>query len=108
MKANHKPDYIKIYTDILNINYPHKKEVCKDILKKVELTAIDVIKINQLIFGDSKKPEKSNGKHRSYEDSDILQILTYQKNHQLNNIELAHVFKLSRNTVTKWKKKFIV
>ena len=38
----------------------------------------------------------------------ILEILQYQKNNNLNNNQLADHFKLSRNTITKWKKIYII
>lgn len=57
-------------------------------------------RFNEIIFG--KKTE--NQKFKSYKRSDILKILDYQKKHKLNNIQLAKHFKMSRNTITKYKK----
>lgn len=105
MKPNNKPDYKRIYTDILNIKYPHKKEICKNILSKEELTVIDIIKINEMIFEASTQTEKCNSQYRSYKESDILYILKYQKDNKLNNTQLANFFKLSRNTIRNWKKR---
>lgn len=67
---------------------------------------IDVIEINKKIFGITIENEKFNQRHRSYTKAAIFEILLYQQKHQLNNKELALHFKLSRNTVTKWKKLF--
>ena len=101
-------NYNKIFSDIIEKKYPHKKEECLALLQKQVLTTIDIIKLNQKIFGISKENEISNLQHRSYVKSDILQILDYQKKHKLNNSQLANHFKLSRNTVSKWRKIFIL
>lgn len=101
------PDYKRIYIDILNIEYPHKQEECKNILKKRVLTTIDIIELNQKIFGVNEETEISNQKHRSYQKSDIFYILKYQRDNNLNNSQLSECFRLSRNTISKWKKLFI-
>ena len=101
------PDYKQIYTDILNKKFPEKKEECKNFLKKANLSAIEIIELNKKLFGINKETEKFNQRHRSYSRSDILNILDYQKKYQLNNTELATHFKLSRNTITKWRKIFL-
>lgn len=103
------PDYKRIYTDILDLKYSHKKELCKPLLRKKELSVLDVLELNHYIFGPSdKETESLNQKHRSYNQSVILQILEYQKKHNLNNTQLANHFKLSRNTVAKWRKIYSV
>lgn len=103
------PNYHKIYTDIINSKYPEKKEICKHFMEKKELSALDVIKINELIFsGIGFSCEKVNHKFRSYDGSSILEILNYQKKYNLNNTETALHFKLSRNTIAKWKVHFLL
>lgn len=105
-KIEIKPDYIRIYKDIIK-KYPDRMGICSSFLKKKELTAIEVIKLNQLIFGNSdKEMEKDNQKHRSYSKSDILDILEYKRKMKLNNSQLANYYKMSRNTITKWEKVF--
>ncbi|MGU9940420.1 helix-turn-helix domain-containing protein, partial [Empedobacter brevis] len=102
------PDYKKIYEDILNIKYPEKKEICQGILNKTTLSTFDVIALNRKIFGEKNLNIKSlNQKYRSYSILDRKEILDYQKKHNLNNNELANHFKLSRNTIAKWKKMFL-
>ena len=101
-------NYQQIFRDILDTKYPEKKKVCIPLLQKENLSAMDIVKINTKIFGISRENETSNQKHRSYHKSDILKILNYQKKHNCNNSQLANHFKLSRNTVTKWKKMFLV
>ncbi|WP_117585895.1 helix-turn-helix domain-containing protein [Chryseobacterium luteum] len=106
---NTGPDYKKIYSDIIERDFPDKKEMCKNILSKTVLSQLDVIEINTLIFGNaSREISISNQKHRSYNKQTILQILEYQQKNCLNNTQLAQHFRLSRNSVTHWKKKFKV
>ena len=100
-------NYQQIFRDILDTKYPDKKKVCIPLLQNENLSAMDIVKINTEIFGISRENETSNQKHRSYHKSDILKILNYQKKHNCNNSQLANYFKLSRNTVAKWKKIFL-
>ena len=105
---NNQPNYRRIYSDILN-KHPEKKAECHPLLKKENLSVLDIIELNKIIFGIvDKQKQAENQKHRSYSKSDILSILDYQKKHKLNNIQLARHFGLSRNTVAKWKKTFVV
>ena len=106
ISRNNTPDYKRIYSDIINKNHPQKKEECKKILEQQTITTIDIIKLNQKIFSTTKETEKFNQRHRSYTKYDITQILDYQRKNRLNNSQLADHFKLSRNTVAKWKKMF--
>lgn len=100
-----KPDYRKIYSDIIEMKYPEKKEACKDILSKKALNSLDIIRLNRLVFGiRNKEANNFNQQHRSYDRTAIIEILEYQQNHKLNNIQLANYFKISRNSVTKWKR----
>lgn len=99
------PDYKKIFRDIIRFNYPEKEEECKNTLNKKELSTFDIIHLNQKIFGvENEKTQKFNQALRSYNQRDILEILEYQKKNKLNNSELATHLKMSRNTITKWKK----
>ncbi|MBB6330643.1 hypothetical protein HNP24_001593 [Chryseobacterium sediminis] len=107
MQKTKTPDYKKIYEDILRLRYPGKREQCESLLSKPIFSVKDVIAINDIIFPKAdKKTEFENQRHRSYDKSAILEILDYQKNNNLNNSQLARYFKLSRNTVTKWKRQF--
>lgn len=104
MKTNFQtPDYKAIFKDILK-NLEH--EICSKtitIMSKENLTISDVIKLNDLIFKNSSS-ENSNQKFRSYDKSTIMDILDFQHKNGYNNSQLAHHFKLSRNSVAKWKK----
>lgn len=103
-----EPDYKAIFTDIIESRYPHKQEKCEKILEKQNLSVLDVILLDKLIFGISDKElSRTNQKHRAYSQSTILEILSYGQIHKCNNTQLATHFKLSRNTITKWKKIFL-
>jgi len=107
MKKPSTVNYKKIYTDILRKKFPEKEACCRNLLDKESLSVLDIIELNVRIFGKPDHPTQlSNQKLRSYNTSDILQILDYQKKGGLNNTTTAHHFKLSRNTITKWKKLF--
>ena len=103
-----KPYYKKIFTDMLALKFPDKKEQCLFFLDKEELSELDVLKLNKIIFGEDVSENVSAKNHRSYDKSTIFKILDYQKNQKLNNIQTARYFGLSRNTVAKWKKIFLV
>ncbi|AYZ12777.1 helix-turn-helix domain-containing protein [Chryseobacterium arthrosphaerae] len=98
------PDYQKIYFDYIQSKSPEKMKQCEFFFQKKKVTSLDVIKINTIIFGY----EKDSLKNRSFSALDITYILAYQKKKKLNNKQLAVHFKLSRNTVAKWKKIFII
>ncbi|MFP3591498.1 helix-turn-helix domain-containing protein [Chryseobacterium sp. SIMBA_038] len=102
------PDYKRIYSDILNTLYPDKIPQCQRILTKKVLSSLDVITLNKIIF-DKQDRETSffNQRHRSYNDESIKEILQYQKKNDLNNTQIALEFKLSRNSIAKWKKKYL-
>jgi hypothetical protein len=103
------PDYKRIYNDIIIKNFPDKRNCCMRLLKKESLSVEDIIELNEKIFGHpDKETFAANQRHRSYRKTDILKILHYQKKNQLNNSQLATHFKLSRNSVTKWKKNFVI
>lgn len=99
-----EPNYKRIYSDIIELKHPEKREKCKAILSKEQLSSIDIIKINVIIFGNITENISFNQRHRSYDKETIRQILDYQKNNNLSNSQLADHFVLSRNTVAKWKK----
>lgn len=101
------PDYKKIFNDMIQMKYPEKEEECKSILNKKELSSLDILNINKKIFGtEDKETQIFNQSHRSYDKETVLEILKHQKKNRLNNSELARDIKMSRNTITKWKKIF--
>lgn len=109
MQDNDKrPRYRKLYADMIRDKYPEKMAVCNTLLQKENWTALDVIHISQLLFGEDKdrKGIASDQKHRSYDLRSIKEILDYQVENKLNNRQIANKYKLSRNSVSKWKKLF--
>ncbi len=96
------PDYKKIYRDILQTTPCEKYDECKNILNKPSLSFLDVLQLDEFIFG----PESRNQKYKSYNRKTIFEILDYQQKHRLNNTQVALHFNLSRNSVAKWKKIF--
>ena len=100
MKILKEPDYKRIYKDLIEKKLPHREKYCRNILAKNKLEILDVIALNSILFGNN--PE--NQKYKAYNKKAIKKILIYQRKHNLNNLELAAVFSLSRNTITKWNK----
>lgn len=101
------PNYKRIYEDLIDKKYPHKKEACKAVLAKEKLSSMDIFLLDNLIFDkESKEENENNQKYRSYDKTSIIKILQYQTKNKLNNTQLADHFGLSRNTVAKWKKMF--
>jgi hypothetical protein len=106
---NDAPDYKKIYTDILDRKYPDKISVCQVILNKKMLSTLDIITLNKIIFGEQDKEAVIfNQKLSSYCEQTVKEIIDYQKEYKLNNTQVAIKFKLSRNSIAKWKKKYQV
>lgn len=104
-KETSYPDYKKIFIDILNMKFPARLPEFQYLLDKDELSVLDVIEVNQKIFNLNTTTD-NNQKLKSYDEITILEILNYQRKNKLNNRQLASQFKLSRNTITKWKKLF--
>jgi len=105
---NSKPNYIKIFEDIIAKECPERRPEFANYLSKENLSIIDVIKLNNKIFGVSNKETLDfNQKHRSYDSETIIQMLTYQEEQKLNNVQLANHFRLSRNTVSKWRRLYL-
>lgn len=102
-----KPNYKKIYEDLIKYKYPEKIEACRSFFEKSELNFIDVININSII-SKTANTKSGNQKYRAYDKSAIIHILEYQKKNKLTNIQTSIHFKISRNTIGKWKKIFVL
>lgn len=103
---SNRPFYRKLYIDLVRDKYPDKELVISEFLKKQKWTALDVIEVNELLFGSDNNTFDilTNKKHRAYDELSIVQILDYQGKNMLSNIEIANKYGLSRNTIAKWKK----
>lgn len=102
-----QPNYKNIFTDIIHSKFPNKISEYSTLLEKSKLSSIDIMELNEKIFGNKQKKFEHNHKYKSYSKNDIQKILDYQRKEQLNNSDLAKYFKLSRNTISKWKKHFL-
>lgn len=101
------PNYIKMYRDLIEKKFPERLNEFKVTLDKENLTSLEVIELNDLLFGKkSKEQEVHEHKYRAYDKQTILRIIRYQRQHQLNDKDLALHFKLSRNTIARWKRIF--
>ncbi|HAO29456.1 MAG TPA: transposase [Chryseobacterium indologenes] len=100
-----EPNYKQIYSDIISYKHPDKYEDCIKILNKKKLSFLDVIELNDIIFGAKTS---HNQKYKSYDRSTIVKILHYQKQTGLNNTQVAEYFNLSKKSVTRWKKNYLV
>ncbi|UKB77667.1 helix-turn-helix domain-containing protein [Chryseobacterium sp. MEBOG07] len=101
------PDYIRIFKDMIQIKYPEKEKECQILLNKKKLSSLDILLLNEKIFGiENRETQVFNQVHRSYDKEAIAEILEYQKKNKLNNSEVANNIKMSRNTIAKWKKIF--
>lgn len=102
-----RPFYHKLYADMIRDKYPEKEGDCFSYLQRENWTALDVIRVNELLFGSKKKVDHAiDRKHRSYDKESIKEILLFQQKNKLNNNEIANKYELSRNTIAKWKKLF--
>lgn len=100
-----KPDYKQIYTDMINEKFPDKMSdpLVKNKLDHL-LMAVDVLKFDRFIFGETDYNATGNNERlRAYDENSILNILNYQKKHKLSNTQTAIHFRLSRNSIAKWK-----
>ncbi len=105
---DNRPFYNKLYADLIRDKYPDKEGVCAAYLLKENWTALDVIRVNALLF-DSQKTRQDqfvDKRHRAYDPESIRRILLYQRKNKLNNKQVAAKYGLSRNTLAKWKKLF--
>ncbi|MBP2618608.1 helix-turn-helix domain-containing protein [Chryseobacterium jejuense] len=105
IERNRYPDYKKIYTDIIIERFPDKKNdlQIRDKINCIQ-TTLDILSLNTLIFGEEELlNEIDNQKLRSYDENSIVKILDYQRKNQLSNTATALHFRMSRNTVAKWK-----
>lgn len=97
-----KPNYTKIYQQIIEKNFPEKIEQTKHLLKE-NMNVLDVIKLSNTI---SPKSKAENQKHKSYDLDFIKTVLANQLKNKYTNQETAEKFNLSRNTITRWKKAY--
>ncbi|MDR6156807.1 DNA-binding transcriptional regulator YiaG [Chryseobacterium sp. SLBN-27] len=101
------PNYKRIFEDIISKKCPEKYHLCAHLLNKSEISAMDVLTLNDIVFDKNRASDSTSQKHKSYDSNTINTILEYQKKNKLSNTEVSRHFNLSRSTVSKWKKAFL-
>ena len=101
---NSRPNYSLIFLDILEMMFPDRcpKEI--GIFAGKELSTEEVLLYNKKLFGQNN----SSSKYRSYDKTTIISILSKQKKHHYTNEEVSKIYNVSRNSLAKWKKLFLV
>ncbi|RKS95955.1 helix-turn-helix domain-containing protein [Chryseobacterium defluvii] len=102
-----RPNYKKIFHDILKKEHPEKLKdpSIKRLLSKLNTTE-DVLKLNEKIFKQSKEKQQNNQKLRTYDKQTILKLLHYQDKHGFSTSYMSKKYKISRTTITKWRRMF--
>jgi response regulator of citrate/malate metabolism len=102
-----RPNYTKIYEDMLKQDYPDKLKDPKilALLKKLNTTE-DVLKFNDKLFEQSRESQQNNQKLKTYDKKTMLKLLQYQKKHEFSTSYMSRKYKISRTTLAKWKKMF--
>jgi hypothetical protein len=99
------PNYKKIYHDIILKICPEREMEFKYFLDKESLLSWDIVRLDNLIFNNKDQDSFIfNQRHRSYDNETILYIIKYQKDHNINNSLTSKYFRISRNTLYRWKK----
>jgi len=102
-----RPNYTKIYQDMLKQDYPDKLKDPKivTLLKKLNTTE-DILKFNDKLFEQSRESQQNNQKLKTYDKKTMLKLLQYQKKHEFSTSYMSRKYKISRTTLAKWKKMF--
>jgi response regulator of citrate/malate metabolism len=102
-----RPNYTKIYEDMLKQDYPDKLKDPKilTLLKKLNTTE-DILKFNDKLFEQSRESQQNNQKLKTYDKKTMLKLLQYQKKHEFSTSYMSRKYKISRTTLAKWKKMF--
>ncbi|MEY8761447.1 helix-turn-helix domain-containing protein [Chryseobacterium tongliaoense] len=102
-----RPNYRKIFHDMLQLEHPDKLEDPKirELLKKLNTTE-EVLNFNDKLFKQSKESLKNNQKLKTYDKKTMLKLLQYQKKHGFSTSYMSKKYKISRTTISNWKKTF--
>lgn len=98
-----RPNYKRIYQDMLRLEQPEKLKDPKiqELLGKLHTTE-DVLKFNEKLF----KQSSENQKLKTYDRKTMLKLLRYQKKHGHSTSYMSRKYKISRTTLSKWKALF--
>lgn len=102
-----KPNYTRIYLDL--IKYKNKENLVSEALvekiKNIKFVN-DVLEIEKELFKNDNL--EYNQKLKCYDETTVKGFLRYQKANNMTNVELSDQYKISRNTIAKWKKIYSV
>lgn len=92
---------------MLQLEHPDKLEDPKirELLKKLNTTE-EVLNFNDKLFKQSKESLKNNQKLKTYDKKTMLKLLQYQKKHGFSTSYMSKKYKISRTTISNWKKTF--
>ncbi|SHF12767.1 helix-turn-helix domain-containing protein [Chryseobacterium vrystaatense] len=102
-----RPNYKKIYYDMLRLEHPEKLKdpKIKELLGKLDTTE-DILNFNDRIFEQSKESQVNNQKLKTYDKKTMLKLLQYQNKHGFSTSYMSRKYKISRTTIMNWKKSF--
>ncbi len=104
-------NYKTLYLDFFRDSELLPKSIKQQLIKKLEedqiLSFRTLIHLNTIITENTLQPcNKDSACLKSYDRTFIKDVLDFQKKNELSNVEIALRFKLSRNTVSRWRKIF--
>lgn len=100
-----RPNYNRIYQDLLKQQHPEKLECPKimEQLSKLDSTE-EILKLNEKLFKQNKETSKTNQQLKTYDKKTMIKLLTYQKKHDFSTSFMSKKYNMSRTTFSKWKK----
>ncbi|REC40999.1 MULTISPECIES: helix-turn-helix domain-containing protein [Chryseobacterium] len=100
-----RPNYNRIYQDLLQKQHPEKLECPKirEQLGRLDSTE-EILKLNEKLFKQCKETSKNNQQLKTYDKKTMMKLLSYQKKHDLSTSFMSKKYNISRTTFSKWKK----
>ncbi|MBD3904882.1 helix-turn-helix domain-containing protein [Chryseobacterium sp. Ch-15] len=100
-----RPNYNRIYQDLLQQQYPEKLKCpkIKEHLSRLDSTE-EILKLNQRLFKQNKETSKTNQQLKTYDKKTMMKLLNYQKKHDFSTSFMSRKYNISRTTFSKWKK----
>lgn len=107
-------NYERLYCDFID-ELESCTEHAKGILKREVSHLLNgpfsykhLYKINAMIYASMgiNKENTTGVGINAYDKAYVTEILSYQKRFNLSNLEVSSKFKISRNTIAKWKRVF--
>jgi response regulator of citrate/malate metabolism len=100
-----RPNYNRIYQDLLQQQHPEKLKCPKirEQLCKLDSTE-DILKLNEKLFKQNKETSKTNQQLKTYDKKTMMKLLNYQKKHGFSTSFMSTKYNISRTTFAKWRK----